>query len=676
MKLTDPVRTLKGVGTKNESYLEHMGIRTIKELICYFPRTYITYEPAVGMSEVEPDRKQAVLVTLRKSLSQIPGGRVPKLTGTVEEEGRRLQCLWFHMPYLKKSLHPGTNYVFYGKIREEKGKYMMDQPEVYTPEKYRELCQHIQPVYSLTEGVGNRLMVRLMQQVFETCEKFEDYLPGAILKRYQLWDWDEAIRQIHFPTSANELGMARKRLAFDEFFLFALAIRRMKKSNTAVPNSFPILHFSPSERFIADLPYKLTSAQLRTWEEIKEDFKGIGTMNRLIQGDVGSGKTVIAQLALLTVAEEGYQGCLMAPTEVLARQHFESFEKVFSKWDIRCLLLTGSMTAKEKREAYTRIENHQVDIVIGTHALIQDKVQFAQLALVVTDEQHRFGVHQREYLASKGVSPHVLVMSATPIPRTLALILYGDLDISVIDEMPASRKPIKNCVVGTDYRPAAYRFIEKQIRGGRQAYIICPMVEESEWMELENVVDYTERLKTIFPASIRVEMLHGKMSGEEKRQIMETFGRNEIQVLVSTTVIEVGIDVPNATVMMIENAERFGLAQLHQLRGRVGRGKEQSYCIFIQCSKSETARKRLEILNHSNDGFYIASEDLKLRGPGDLFGLRQSGLMDFQIGDVYQDGDVLQMAGDCAAAWEDQVTGALAKRLSEYMSDENLSVIL
>lgn len=341
----------------------------------------------------------------------------------------------------------------------------------------------------------------------------------------------------------------------------------------------------------------------------------------------------------------------MAPTEVLARQHYESFVRDFEKFredtgiNIRCGLLIGSMKAGEKRRIYAAAASHEIDILIGTHALIQEGLTFENLGLVITDEQHRFGVNQREWLSGKGRTPHILVMSATPIPRTLAIVLYGDLDISVIDELPARRKPIKNCVVDTGYRPAAYRFIEKQVREGHQVYIICPMVEESEMMDLENVIDYTDRLKNILPPHICVEYLHGKMNGARKDAIMERFRDNEIQVLVSTTVIEVGINVPNATVMMVENAERFGLAQLHQLRGRVGRGEAQSYCIFVQSGKSDRSKERLEILVHSNDGFYIAGEDLKLRGPGDMFGLRQSGLMDFHIADLYQDGDLLQMAG-------------------------------
>lgn len=373
-------------------------------------------------------------------------------------------------------------------------------------------------------------------------------------------------------------------------------------------------------------------------------------MSRLVQGDVGSGKTIVAFLGLLLAGLNGYQGALMAPTEVLARQHYENISGMLEHYHIplRAELLTGSMTAKQKREAYERISSGDVSIIIGTHALIQDKVSYHDLALVVTDEQHRFGVKQREALAGKGCMPHILVMSATPIPRTLAIILYGDLDISIIDEMPKNRLPIKNCVVDTSYRETAYRFMKKQVEEGRQCYVICPMVEESESLEAENVQDYSRMLADEMGNDICVACLHGKMKQQEKDEIMDAFGRNEIQILVSTTVIEVGIDVPNATVIMIENAERFGLAQLHQLRGRVGRGKYQSYCIFMTASKSDETKERLDILNHSNDGFFIASEDLKLRGPGDLFGIRQSGILDFKVADVFQDAKILQDASEDA----------------------------
>ena len=439
-------------------------------------------------------------------------------------------------------------------------------------------------------------------------------------------------------------------------------------------NHFTMKQQPAIDTFLQSLPYELTAAQMRVWNEIQKEMTGDYVMSRLVQGDVGSGKTIVAFLGLLLSGLNGYQGALMAPTEVLARQHYEKISGMLEHYGLplKAELLTGSMTAKQKREAYVRIESGSSSIIIGTHALIQEKVNYRNLALVITDEQHRFGVRQREQLAGKGLTPHILVMSATPIPRTLGIILYGDLDISVINELPMNRLPIKNCVVDTGYRPKAYAFIRQQTELGRQCYVICPMVEESETMEAENVTDYTVALQEEMGEQIQVACLHGKMKQAQKDDIMDRFGRNEIQILVSTTVIEVGIDVPNATVMMIENAERFGLAQLHQLRGRVGRGKHQSYCIFMSASKSKETKKRLDILNHSNDGFKIASEDLRLRGPGDLFGIRQSGLMNFKLGDVYQDAKILQMANEAA----DQLTEEDEEWIRKLPNYENAAEVV
>ena len=425
---------------------------------------------------------------------------------------------------------------------------------------------------------------------------------------------------------------ARKRLVFDEFFLFLLAVRKMKEYNEELATDYPMMETAWTGRLLEMLPYKLTGAQKRVWEELKADLVNGRCMNRLVQGDVGSGKTILAFLCLLLTVSNGCQGALMAPTELLASQHFEQLCSMTEKYGLpfKPALLTGSVGAAAKRKIYKQIEEGEVNVIIGTHALIQEKVVYQKLALVITDEQHRFGVRQREILSEKGGKAHVLVMSATPIPRTLAIILYGDMHLSVVDELPANRVPVKNCVVGTSYREKAYEFITKQVRMGKQVYVICPMVGAGEEGEdgLENVVDYGEKLKNRLPADICVEILHGKMRPGDKKRVMEAFGAGYVHVLVSTTVIEVGINVPNATVMMIENAERFGLAQLHQLRGRIGRGKDQSYCIFISGTDKEESMERLKILSRSNDGFYIAREDLKLRGPGDLFGIRQSGAID------------------------------------------------
>ena len=493
-----------------------------------------------------------------------------------------------------------------------------------------------------------------VREALEHIHLQRETIPESIRQRYHLCEYNYALRGIHFPADKTMYMYARKRLVFEEFLEFLLAIRQMKEEKETSVNGCRMEKKQEVDDFLSQLPFELTNAQKKVWKEIRKDMQGDYTMSRLVQGDVGSGKTIVAVLALLEAACNGYQGAMMAPTEVLARQHYQSVCEMFEKYGIpfRTELLTGSMKAKERREAYERIETGESQIIIGTHALIQEKVNYRNLGLVITDEQHRFGVRQREALAKKGNMPHILVMSATPIPRTLAIIIYGDLDLSVIDELPKDRLPIKNCVVDTGYRETAYRFMKKQVEEGRQCYVICPMVEESEAMEAENVIDYSTMLSERMGPEVTVGYLHGKMKQTQKDEIMEKFAQNQIQILVSTTVVEVGINVPNATVMMVENAERFGLAQLHQLRGRVGRGAFQSYCIFMTASRAKETKKRLDILNHSNDGFYIAGEDLKLRGPGDLFGIRQSGLMEFKLGDIFQDAGILQMAAEAASSEE------------------------
>ena len=471
---------------------------------------------------------------------------------------------------------------------------------------------------------------------------------------------------------------ARKRLVFDEFFQFILVMRWQKEEKQRALSSFVLKDASFVNGLLDKLPYELTDAQKKVLRELTENMQGPYAMQRLIQGDVGSGKTIIAFLVMAWCAHNGYQSAIMAPTEVLARQHFDSFQKLCRDFGLSypVILLTGSMTAREKKEAYRGLCEQPDALIVGTHALIQEKAVYSNLALVITDEQHRFGVRQRDTLAEKGKTPHTIVMSATPIPRTLAIILYGDMDISVIDEVPARRLPIKNCVVNTAYRPKACQFIADQVHAGHQAYIICPLVEESEGMEAENVKDYAAFVRSQLPEDITVGILHGRMKNDKKNQVMEAFAEGKLQVLVSTTVVEVGVNVPNATVMMIENANRFGLAQLHQLRGRVGRGDAQSYCIMINTSDTKTAKKRLEILNNSNDGFHIASEDLKLRGPGDFFGIRQSGELAFDLADIYQDASVLQDASEAVTQllMEDpgllkEEHGLLKIKMKEYQRD-------
>ena len=643
------LRTLKGVGEKTEKLFWKVGIYDTDDLLHYYPRNYDEYETPVDIAELKEGTVQAVSAAVCSGVyvNSVKGRQI--ISVNIADQSGKFPVVWFNLPYLKKTLRKGSWFVFRGRIVRKQGKLEMEHPEIFTPSAYEEILHHLQPIYGLTAGLSNKTVVKMITQLLESVPMQSEYLPEEFRERYELADINYALRTIHFPPNKEELLVSRKRLVFDEFFLFILSVRKMKEKTEETPNCFPVRETWLTEEIIERLPYSLTGAQLNAWHEIERDLAGRRMMSRLVQGDVGSGKTILAFLAMCLVADNGYQAALMAPTEVLARQHYEGFQKLMEEQNLSfpTVLLTGSDTAREKRLAYAKIASGEALVIIGTHALIQEKVEYANLALVITDEQHRFGVKQREALTTRGNPPNVLVMSATPIPRTLAIILYGDLDISVIDELPARRLPIKNCVVNTSYRPKAYSFIERQVREGRQAYVICPMVEESEGMEAENVLDYTEKLRENLSSDIRIEYLHGKMKAKEKNVVMEAFAQGAIQVLVSTTVVEVGVNVPNATVMMVENAERFGLAQLHQLRGRVGRGEYQSYCIFIQ-GNQEQVSKRLEILNKSNDGFYIAGEDLKLRGPGDLFGIRQSGDMEFKLGDIYNDSATLTKASEAA----------------------------
>lgn len=644
------LRTLKGVGEKTEKLLMKAGIFDTEGLLRYYPRNYDVYEKPESIAALKEGTVQAVSAAVTSGVYVNSARNLQVISVSVSDGTGRLPVVWFRASYLKNVLKKGSCFVFRGRVVRKQGKLQLEHPEIFTPAAYEEILHSMQPVYRLTAGLSNKTVSKLVQQLLYSRSLEAEYLPDEIRERYHLADINFALRTIHFPENMDQLLTARKRLVFDEFLLFILSVQILKEKTEEAENKFPMKKIWTTEQVIEALPYRLTGAQMNTWYEIERDLAGRGLMSRLVQGDVGSGKTIIAFLAMILASENGYQSALMVPTEVLARQHFEAFRKLTEEQglNIPSVLLTGSSTAREKRLIYEEVRTGEVSVIIGTHALIQEKVEYHGLGLVITDEQHRFGVKQREALTTRGNPPNVLVMSATPIPRTLAIILYGDLDISVIDELPAKRLPIKNCVVGTSYRPKAYAFIEKQIRAGRQAYVICPMVEESEDLEAENVLDYTKKLREVLPGDIRVEFLHGKMKPKEKNRIMEEFADGSIQVLVSTTVVEVGVNVPNASVMMVENAERFGLAQLHQLRGRVGRGEYQSYCIFIQGNNEETTSKRLEILNKSNDGFFIAGEDLKLRGPGDLFGIRQSGLMEFRIGDIYNDADILKNASEAA----------------------------
>lgn len=668
------LNNLKGIGEKTEKLFYKAGIEKVNDLLRYYPRYYDVFEEPVLIRDLECDRTQAIKGTVVREVSVKRVRNLQVVTGYLRDErGDAIKATWFNSPYLKGKLTIGSTFIFRGFVKENYSNFSIEQPKIFGIAEYNKKKGEMQPVYPLVSGLTNNMVQKAVKQALKLVET-EEFLPEKIRNKYGLEGLQQAIEHIHYPTDKNQLYSARKRLIFDEFFMFIYNIRNLKDKNTEIHNRHILEEPKEVKTLINNLPYELTNAQKRTWEEIKRDISSTKVMNRLIQGDVGSGKTIIAFFALITAALNNGQGAMMAPTEVLARQHYDNLIELIKEHNINVnpVVLVGSMTAKEKREAYKVIESGDADVIIGTHALIQEKVNYNNLTMVVTDEQHRFGVRQREAISEKGEHPHIMVMSATPIPRTLAIIMYGDLDISVIDELPANRLPIANCVVGTDYRPNAYDFMTKQIAKGRQVYVICPTVEYSEAVEGENVIEYAEKLKRIMPVSVNIEFLHGRMKPAEKNEIMDRFANNQIQILVSTTVVEVGVNVPNATVMMVENAERFGLAQLHQLRGRVGRGKYQSYCIFINGSGKKEALERLNILCKSNDGFLIANEDLKLRGPGDFFGVRQSGDFEFRLGDIMNDANILKQASEAVELIlneEVEISDKQRKIIIEYEND-------
>lgn len=625
------ITTLKGIGEKTSLLYRKIGIDNVEDLYEYYPRDYIEY---TDYEEHIDSALQTVISFKAVVSSKVLNKKIKNLTITsckVNSGGVMIKCTWFHMPYLNKQLITGGIYVFRGVVEKKKDSYYIQQPVIYKVDEYELKKNTYGPVYSLTKGLSNNAISKSVKNAF-------DLINDNSSDKYNM----------HFPKNLESLIRARKNLVYEEFLLFILHIRKLREDNQRRVNDFNIIEVSQCERIIESLPYRLTNAQSKVWEEIRTDLTKSSSMARLVQGDVGSGKTILAFLAAIMCGINGYQSAIMAPTEILATQHFEALSSLLNKnnIDMEIRLLTGSVSAANKRRIKEELKDGKITIVIGTHALIQKDVEFNNLALVITDEQHRFGVSQRENLAgrSEGRKPHVLVMSATPIPRTMAIIIYGDLDISVIDELPNIRLPIKNCVVNTGYRKKAYDFIKDEVNKGHQAYVICPMVEESEGINAQDVVSYTQKLKAYYGDYPRVECLHGKMKPIVKQDIMGAFAKGDIDILVSTTVIEVGINVVNATVMMVEDANRFGLAQLHQLRGRIGRGDAQSYCIFISSDSNERSMERLNILNTSNDGFYIASCDMKMRGPGDVLGIRQSGDMEFKLADIYTDADVLKKA--------------------------------
>ena len=634
---------LNGIGKKRAELFNKLGIYSIGDLLSFYPKGYEDWSSTVKIESLQDGMNVCIKAVLGAQIKDgvLPGGRIIS-KGMVYDDTGTLQLVFFNNRYISAMIHAGEEYYFYGRVTGGIGGWQMISP-TFSPVGEG---SKIHPIYKQTAGLNSKIIANAVKQALSYLpEKVNDPLPESVRSTFALCDLKYAIQNIHFPNNSESLASARKRLVTEELLVLNLGMRSLKEHSRG--ESGVDITKSYFDEFKELLPFTMTNAQSRVVGECISDLtKGTKPMNRLVQGDVGSGKTAVAAAVCHTVIRNGFQAAFMAPTDILARQHYKTFTELFKGTDIKTALLTGSMKESEKKAVRVELENGDISFVVGTHALITEKTNFCNLGIAVTDEQHRFGVRQRETLAAKGKEPHVLVMSATPIPRTLAIILYGDLKVSVVDELPANRLPIKNCVVGTSYRPKAYEFIAREVAAGRQAYVICPMVEEGEAEDLENVVDYTEKLRAALPPSVQVAYLHGKMRPADKNRIMEEFADKKIDVLVSTTVIEVGINVPNATVMMVENAERFGLAQLHQLRGRVGRGEFQSYCIFISTSEAKETMERLQILNHSNDGFHIASEDLKLRGPGDIFGIRQSGEFSFVLGDIYTDASLLKEASE------------------------------
>lgn len=639
------IEKIKGVGEKTAKLFNRLGIFSCKDLINSYPRAYDKYEFITSISEAKQNSRNAIFATIKSNPKIMKFSGKSILSFFVTDGNDTLEIRFFNAPYLVNAIKVNDKKVFRGYLRQFKDKLILDQPKIFDYDMYYNLQGTITPIYALTKDLSNDRFIKSVTQAFSMINLPSEYLYENELEDLCFLNINDSLKNIHFPKDENALYKARRRIIFEEFLNFYRLSKDETQKNIQLPNKYKMIEVSECKRLEESLPYELTNAQKRAIKDIFDDLCGEYLMNRLVQGDVGSGKTIVAIESLLCVAANGYQGAMMAPTEVLAEQHFKTINDFTYKYHLsfKPVLLTGKMSVKDKNEAYRKIKSGEANVIIGTHALISEKVEYKNLALVITDEQHRFGVSQREALRDKGIMPHLLVMSATPIPRTLALILFAGLSISVIDELPKNRIPISNCVVNSSFRKKIYEKIREEIEKGHQAYVICPMVSENEedTLGLKSVEKHSKDIKEYFGDKINVGTLNGKMKSDEKTRIMELFKNKNIDILVSTTVIEVGIDVPNATIILIENAERFGLSQLHQLRGRVGRGNDSSYCILLTDSDKEETLKRLKVLNETNDGFKIANEDLKLRGPGELNGIRQSGELEFGLGSLSDDADIM-----------------------------------
>ena len=648
--LSKEIKYVKGVGPNRAELLNKLGIYTLEDLITYYPRTYEDRSKPVKIAEVQDGEEVLIegIATARVSEIRTRNRKMTIYKLIVRDETGSCTITWFNQSYLRNMFKPGEIYKFFGKVKRIGNKVEMNSP-VYDEGVNTKNTGKIIPIYPLTYNLSQNNIRKIIENGLELVKnKLKETLPDYLIKEYKLMDINSATNSIHFPKDFTEFNIARKRLVFEELLSMQLALLSLKSQYKKEIDGIAFEKEVHMSDVINKLPFKLTKAQLRVLEEIDADLEKVKPMNRLLQGDVGSGKTAVSIIASYKVVKSGYQVAIMAPTAILATQHLESFKQMLEQFDIKCELLISSITKKKKEEILERLKNGDIDILIGTHAILEDNVEFKNLGLVVTDEQHRFGVKQRTKIIEKGQNPDVLVMTATPIPRTLALILYGDLDISIIDELPPNRKKVDTFAVKKNMEERVNNFVKKQINEGRQAYIVCPLVEENEEMDLKSVEELTKKYKEETFSEYKVEYLHGKMKAKEKDDIMEKFKNGDIYILISTTVIEVGVNVPNASIMVVENAERFGLAQLHQLRGRVGRGEYQSYCILKYEGNGKVVQERMKIMTSTNDGFIISEKDLELRGSGEFFGTKQHGLPEFKIVNLFEDIEMLKMVQSLA----------------------------
>ncbi len=645
------VQNIKGIGEARARLLNKLGIFTVEDIITYFPRGYEDRSRLKKINELVDGESCAFEGIIVSKVSEHKFRKGLSMYKVLIKDGTgAITATWFNQHYIGKVLRIGESFIFFGKIVGRRGNLEVQSP-VYEKQEDREAKNilRIVPVYPLVANLTQNTIRAAIKSALELVGgQLIEFLPESVLKEHGLSEINYSIQQIHFPTSDEDFKNARYRLVFEELFLLQLCLLSVKKAFEKDKKGIEFGKVPQMEEFIGKLPFKLTNAQQKVFEEIERDMESCNVMNRLVQGDVGSGKTIVAVLALFKAVKNGYQGALMVPTEILAEQHYQSIGELMERYGIKTALLTGSQSKKQKNAVLEGIKSGEIQILIGTHALIEDNIEFKRLGLVITDEQHRFGVRQRSLLSKKGEAPDTIVMTATPIPRTLALILYGDLDISIIDELPPGRKPVKTYAVDDSMRDRINSFIRKEVSEGRQVYIVCPLVEDSDEINAKSAVAHAEKIAKEDFRDLRVGLIYGKMKAKEKEEVMKKFVDGEIDILVSTTVIEVGVNVPNASIMVIENAERFGLAQLHQLRGRVGRGEHQSYCVLYNEGKTEVCRERMKIMQKTNDGFIISEKDLDLRGPGEFFGTRQHGIPELKIANLYSDIDILKKAQEAA----------------------------